>query len=295
MRLYRYMILLSVLALTAMPLSAQLLYKISGKGLSHPSYLFGTHHLIPVSSVLDVDNVFRCYNDCEAVVGELVIDEEAMAERISRAAMMDENINKYLTRYDSLLLDSALFEVTNLHLKELAYMRPSMIENIYSLSLYERCIPKDDKFATMDSYFQYLAVDLNKKIYGLETIDKQIEILFHSTSIKNQVKSLLETVRKSDDFCSELERFNALYLSEDLDAIYKKSLEIEGYSKSEKYLLLDARNEDWIDKIVTYIEQCPCFIAVGALHLPGKEGLIEMLKEKGYKVQPVTSKHKEKQ
>lgn len=289
----RRIVLSLLLVLAAGHLSAQLLYRISGRGLEKPSYIFGTHHLIPVSSVLEVDNVFRCYNDCEAVVGELVIDEEAMSARIAKAAMMTENINGYLTKSDSILLDSALFEVVNLHLTELAYMRPSMIENIYELSLYERCVPKDDKFATMDSYFQYLAVDLGKNIYGLETVDRQIELMFHSSSIKNQVKSLLRAVKSSEDFCSEAEYFNTLYLSGDLEAIYKKSMEMDGYSKSEQYLLLDARNEDWIDKIVSYIEQEACFIAVGALHLPGKAGLIEMLKKKGYKVQPVISKRNE--
>lgn len=289
----RRIVLSLLLVLAAGHLSAQLLYRISGRGLANPSYIFGTHHLIPVSSVLEVDNVFRCYNDCEAVVGELVIDEEAMSARIAKAAMMTENINGYLTKSDSILLDSALFEVVNLHLTELAYMRPSMIENIYELSLYERCVPKDDKFATMDSYFQYLAVDLGKNIYGLETVDRQIELMFHSSSIKNQVKSLLRAVKSSEDFCSEAESFNTLYLSGDLEAIYKKSMEMDGYSKSEQYLLLDARNEDWIDKIVSYIEQESCFIAVGALHLPGKAGLIEMLKKKGYKVQPVISKRNE--
>ena len=52
-------------------------------------------------------------------------------------------------------------------------------------------------------------------------------------------------------------------------------------------MLLNNRNKNWISKIDKYVKQKPTFIAVGAAHLGGQNGVISLLKKQGFKVEPV--------
>jgi uncharacterized protein YbaP (TraB family) len=67
-------------------------------------------------------------------------------------------------------------------------------------------------------------------------------------------------------------------------------IEAEDMTEAEKFLLVDERNHDWLPKIDEHIKQEPCFIAVGALHLPGNYGLINLLRKAGYKVKAIKDK-----
>ena len=76
----------------------------------------------------------------------------------------------------------------------------------------------------------------------------------------------------------------------DLDGLYEMLIEAEDMTEAEKFLLVDERNRDWLPKIEEKIKQEACFIAVGALHLPGNDGLINLLRKAGYKVKPLKDK-----
>ena len=80
-------ILLLVTLITTFSFSqAQLLWKISGNGLKHPSYLFGTHHLITIQFLDSVPGLFKAFNECETVVGEMVLNNIDVSAKIQQAA-----------------------------------------------------------------------------------------------------------------------------------------------------------------------------------------------------------------
>ena len=124
-------------------------------------------------------------------------------------------------------------------------------------------------------------------VYGLETIDDQLKMLLRSIPIERQAEILVETIRNSKNIKKENERLDSLYTSGDLNALYNMLVEEEDMNEAEKFLLVDERNHDWLPKIEKHIKQEPCFIAVGALHLPGNDGLINLLRKAGYKVKAV--------
>lgn len=269
-------------------IEAQLLYEIYGKGLKKSSYILGTHHAVPISSLVHIDNVFRCYNDCDAVVGEIVISEDSMiVNRMSEAATMNGLITDFLTQAEAESLDSALQKVLNLKLHDVAHLRPAMIQNIYEMTLYEKYFPAREDDSSMDSFFQILSIDQGKEIYGLESIDMQIELLLRSHTVQRQAQMLMATIRNTDKLQHDIEKLNNLYLSENLDSLYNWAIDFDRYSEDDIYRFVDKRNLAWIDKIVEYIKIKPCFIAVGALHLPGKTGILELLRKCGYKVRAV--------
>lgn len=268
---------------------AQLLYEISGNGLSKSSYLFGTHHWVEAEVAIEIPGVFRVFNDCDVVVSEFVDETdgnnpEDMQRRILTAAQMELSLHDLLNAEEALLVDSALNAEMGLSLADMQYFRPSMLTMIYEMSVAER-VNKNEM--PIDTYFQVAAAELGKRVCGLETLDKQLDIMFRSKSLEQQAKQLVETIRNTNGTKNGINEIDSLYKSEDLEALYEVLVKCENMTEAEKFLLVDERNRDWMPTIEKYIKTDACFIAVGALHLPGKEGLINLLQKAGYKVKAV--------
>ena len=269
-------------------INAQLLYEISGGGLEKSSYLFGTHHMVPVETATKIDGVFRAFNDCSTVIGEFVDDNpEEMQRQILASSKMDESIFKLLTPEEEVLIDSALQAELGLTLANVQYMRPNVIAMIYEMTVRERVLKSKAGDMAMDSYFQVAGSELGKMVYGLETVDDQLKMLLRSIAIERQTEILIETIRNTDDIITENAKLDSLYVQGNLEGLYDMLIETEDMTEAEKFLLVDERNHDWLPKIEEHIKQEPCFIAVGALHLPGNDGLINLLRKAGYKVKAV--------
>lgn len=272
-------------------INAQLLYEISGGGLEKSSYLFGTHHMVPVETATKIEGVFRAFNDCSAVIGEFVDDNpEEMQRQILAASKMEESIFKLLTPEEKSLIDSALQAELGLTLANVQYMRPNVTALIYEMTVRERVLKSQAGDMAMDSYFQVAASELGKAVYGLETIDDQLKMLLRSIPVERQAEILVETIRNTNDIIKESAKLDSLYVKGDLDGLYDMLIEAEDMTEAEKFLLVDERNRDWLPKIEEKIKQEACFIAVGALHLPGNDGLISLLRKAGYKVKPLKDK-----
>ena len=281
-------LILSIIYLLCVNLNAQLLYEISGNGLTKSSYLFGTHHMVPVQTATKIPGLFRAFNDCSAVVGEFVDDNpEEMQRQILIASKMEESIFKLLTPEEEVLIDSALQAELGLTLANVQYMRPNVIAMIYEMTVRERVLKPQMGDMAMDSYFQVAGSELGKAVYGLETVDDQLKMLLRSIPVERQAEILVETIRNTNDIITENSKLDSLYEKGDLEGLYEMLIETEDMTEAEKFLLVDERNHDWLPKIEKHIKQEPCFIAVGALHLPGNDGLINLLRKAGYKVKAV--------
>ncbi len=268
--------------------NAQLLYEISGNGLSKPSYLFGTHHMVSVGITKEIPGVFRAFNDCSAVVGEFVDDNpEEMQRMILAASKMEQSILDLLDADDVTLVDSALQAEMGLSLSNVQFMRPNVIALIYEMTMSERLNVNKSNDMSIDSYFQVAAAELGKEVYGLETLDMQLDMLLRSIPIERQAEVLVETIRNSKNIKKEYEEIEKLYKEGNLDKLYELLLTAEDMTEAEKFLLVDERNRDWMPKLEEYIKKEACFVAVGALHLPGKDGLLNLLKKAGYKIKAV--------
>lgn len=263
---------------------AQLLYRITSPHTKHTSYIFATHHAVPVSSLKNIDGVFRCYNSCDAVIGEIVLNEDSVALRMASEAQMASSISELLNKSDYDFVDSVLKATAGLRLSQVAYMRPAMIENIFYLSLFEQLFPGGTDDAQMDSFFQQAALQQGKPVYGLESADEQLQLLFHTNTVQQQAKQLVSTIRNASRLPLEISRLNELYLSENLDSLYRWSVDVEGMTPDEYKRMVTDRNCLWVERLDNMLKHEPCFIAVGALHLPGAEGLLSMLERKGYRI-----------
>lgn len=272
-------------------LQAQLLWKISGNGLKHPSYLFGTHHLIPLQFLDSVPGLYKAFNSCEMVVGEMVMSNVDATAKIQQAAIMPNYIrmSDLLNDEEYKMIDIELKSVLKMGLKELSIMNPSLILTLYEMEVYKKLTGYKEETQS-DSYFQLVATEKGKKVIGLENIDQQIKILFGNGSLERQADILVETIQQKDSILNEIQTLNKLYKSgkiEELIKLSKQKGSITDFSDEEYSVLVDNRNTDWITKLPTLFNESSCFIAVGALHLGGEKGLIKLLVKQGYHVKAV--------
>lgn len=272
-------------------LSAQLLWKISGNGLKQSSYLFGSHHLIPIQFLDSVPGLFKAFNECETVVGEIVIDNAEAAAFLQKAAIMPNKItmSSLLPRDQYQLVDNELRNILHLGLKELDLMNPGLITILYETELYRQATGYSPDIS-LDSYFQLVAVDKGKNIKGLETIEKQVETLFSNKNLQYQAEELVHSIQHKDSILKEMCTVNQLYRKgklKELASFSKKDKLLSDMSEEEYIQLLDARNEEWMKILPSLIKNSSCFIVVGALHLAGEKGLIYQLQKLGYKIKPV--------
>ena len=270
------------------PTQAQLLWKVSGNGLKHPSYLFGTHHLIPISFLDSVSGLYKAFNSCEVMVGEMVMSNIDATAKMQLAAIMPNHIKlaDLLNVEEYKLVDAELKSILKIGLKEVAIMNPTLILSLYEIEIFKKMLGITDDVQS-DSYFQLVATEKGKQVIGLETIDQQISFLFGNGSLERQADILVESIQQKDSTFNEMRLLNKLYKNGEIEVLVnlaKKKGKITDMTEEEYAKLVDNRNADWLTKLPKLMHESSSFIAVGAMHLGGENGLIKKLQKAGYKV-----------
>jgi uncharacterized protein YbaP (TraB family) len=273
-----------------------LLWKISGNGLRKPSYLFGTHHLAPVSFLDSVAGIGAAFGKTEQTVGELDLGNmpEMQLKILGEAAMpQGTTCATLLSPDDAALLDSMLRAVTGLGLDQLGQFKPAMLSNLISVSLYQLYYPSTAQGENLDLYFQEEALKRSRPVTGLETAEDQIEVLLNLQPLERQAELLMCMVKHPELLKEQMDELQAAYHAQDIQAL-SKLYEKENpddpcpSTEEEKNALNGDRNRKWLEKLPTIMGEKSSFIAVGCLHLTGDDGLIEGLRKLGYKVEAVS-------
>jgi uncharacterized protein YbaP (TraB family) len=135
----------------------------------------------------------------------------------------------------------------------------------------------------MDKYLQNLGRTKGKQIGGLETMDYQLNLLYGS-SLKDQAEALMEMVRKGNSK-ELLIALTEAYKTQDLKLLWK--IFQEQMTPYEYEALVTVRNHNWIEQMVELVPAQSSLFVVGSGHLLGDDGLITLLKDRGFKVKPV--------
>jgi uncharacterized protein YbaP (TraB family) len=131
--------------------------------------------------------------------------------------------------------------------------------------------------------------DSEKEIRGLETIVAQAAV-FDSIPYENQAEELLKTIDSMEKSKAMFAVMLKAYKNQQLDEI-EKLINDPGFGmEGNQDVLLDNRNKNWVDQLKEIMKTKPVFIAVGAGHLPGKTGLIELLRGAGFTVRPLENR-----
>jgi uncharacterized protein YbaP (TraB family) len=257
-----------------------LLWKVSGKDVSKPSYLFGTIHILPEDKYFFTDKMQAALTSTDVLALEVEMDVP-LAEQMKMAGEMimpdGKSWSDYMTAEEYAAVKSAF--VDSLGFKEKKMEKYSKIRPIYvsGLILSELL----GKVKMYEQELTSLAKKGKKTIIGLETFQEQMDIV-GSIPLEDQIEDLKETT------ASMVRDYNEMldaYVSQNLTEL-KKLSDDESFDKMEAKLLTE-RNDRWVKAIQEKLNTTPTFYAVGAMHLVGEKGLIEQLKTAGYSVEAV--------
>jgi len=134
--------------------------------------------------------------------------------------------------------------------------------------------------------FNQLAQENEIEVKGLETIAEQMA-LFDSLSNEQQVEMLMETIRDGDKAIETIKEMQEIYNQQNVDTLYLLISSDDGVIGAEQEKFLDDRNQNWVPKIIEQMAKSSTFIAVGAGHLGGPNGVIRLLEKEGYILKPI--------
>ena len=284
------------LLMWASAIQAQIFYKVSGNGLEKPSYIFGTHHIAPLSVIDSVAGARKALADADRIVGEIDMTmgqmQLAAALQPFMMAPTDSTLRDLIAPADYERISEKFKEyapMPGLTLDALSMMRPMVAQSIVSLSSLSKDLPGYNPQEQLDGYFQTEGKKAGKEVIGLETPEMQGRLLYTFTPITRQAADLVEMLDHPEKITEQSKKLNASYLAQDLDALLMLT-EVDDSHSEFVTALLDRRNADWLTKLPAILSEGSCFVAVGALHLAGPKGIVEGLRSLGYTVEPMMKK-----
>lgn len=285
---------LLLLIATTVSVNAQLLWQISGNGLEKPSYLFGTHHIAPVSVIDSVAGLTDAIASVDKIYGEMVMSEanSPQSQQIMMGYAMapqDSLLTQVLTPAQVDSLDTMLKRYMGpmVSANQFAQLKPTMLSTLLALMQSQAIFPNFNPQQQLDGEIQKRGAALGKEICGFETIQDQCNALFGS-SIIEQAESLMDMVRNDDKAGEMAKKLAKAYLSGDLDAMLALMEDpANGASEEWSERMINSRNANWMRVMAGLLPSASVLVAVGAGHLPGEKGLISLLRKNGYSVDPV--------
>lgn len=268
-----------------------LLWKIEKAGQAEPSYLFGTIHLIPKDDYFLPNGLEEAFDKSKNIVFEIDMDEMSdmgsMMGMFSNLMMKDGTTLKDLMNGQEYAEVSKYFDGMGLPMFLLEKVKPMFLSVLAEVNM----SPDEMQSGEMISYETELyerAKKSSKDVNGLETMQYQLS-LFDSIPYKDQAVMLLDAIHATNTNSDLYDQTVTLYKQQNIEAMLKMEGEgNEGDTTGFGNVLINNRNKNWIPIMSKMMKTGPVFFAVGAGHLPGDNGVLNLLKKQGYKITPVS-------
>lgn len=259
---------------------SSLLWEISGEDIKEPSYLYGTIH-ISDKCVFAYDSIVeeKLY-ECDAYAMEILMDN-IDAETLKNATIMEDNsLDQLLGEKDYEFLDSVFTEKLGISIMLFNKVKPFFIaaELMQEVSEGNMSLP-------MDLYFLELAKKANKKTLGIEKFQDQVDAI-DKIPLEQQVELLLKGLRDTTFSEEPFEEMLESYMSAELEKMSEMTNDTLYPDQFHKAFNID-RNKNMALNIVRIIKEQTTFCAVGAAHLGGEKGVINLLRQQGFILKPI--------
>jgi uncharacterized protein YbaP (TraB family) len=253
-----------------------LLWEISGNGLSKSSYLYGTIHMICGNDYFLSDKTKKAFTASENLVLEVNLSDAKELSVAQQLAYGKELLSKTLSPEQLNDLDALLQKRTGMTVKQVDKFSLMAVMSLITMKSFG-CV--DIKSYEME--FIAMAKDSNKSVTGFETLQAQMDFLSKAYSDAAMITMLQES---NDDATKKMVQN---YIQENLPELYKDITAPKVMNENARKWLLDVRNENWAVKMPDMMKDKSTFFAVGAAHLLGEQGVINLLRKKGYIVKPI--------
>jgi uncharacterized protein YbaP (TraB family) len=256
-----------------------LLWKISGNGLTKPSYIFGTMHLICKEDYVLRDKVTEALKNSDGFYTEINFADMSSMVSLQKMMVSDIPLSKRISKEKYKKLSSLLQKKLNISIETFELMSDMAIVS----TITTKTFPCED-IKLYEIELLQLAMLQNKELGGLETVEEQVKFMEDSMNIDTGI-TMLENMNPSED--NESMQLSKLYAQEKLieltDLINKTS-----YMDNKVYdILLNQRNQNWANNIPELIKNKSIFFGVGAAHLAGEKGILKLLKNQGFTIEPI--------
>lgn len=274
-------ILLGLLSTASKGQESSNLWKIEGNGIK-TSYIFGTMHLIPQKEFNLKDKVKLAFENSEQVVLELDMASPEFMKEIMAHSYLEtgKELKSYMDDSEYELLDVYLKEKTGTGMQIYNTVRPFMLLSVILMTF------SDEPMASFEMTLMNMAKEADKEIEGLETFASQVAIFEH-TPYEKQIDDLVEMIKNPDENAELFNKMAKLYTSENIEGLYDY---MDDYMDNDIEMMkkfLDDRNQNWIPEIAKFSKAHATFYGVGAGHLGGAQGVVNLLKNAGYTVTPI--------
>jgi len=262
---------------------SSLLWKITGPDMESESYLFGTMHLIEKEYFLFPKKLQKLVSKTDQLVMEIAGLPNQMDAM--KYVMLDEG--SFFDFFNEAQTDTILrWAKAEFKMEEPAFsaafskMKPFVI---VQMATQVQFMGKTESY---EMTFDEIAKEHEIPMKGLETIEQQMSF-FDELTDEQQVEMVMAGIRDAEESIETMREMQQTYVSQNVDALYQMINEDDGVISEEQAKFLDNRNANWIPQIKELIKSTNSFIAVGAGHLGGPNGVIRLLEKGGYTLTPL--------
>ncbi|MCW3094195.1 MAG: lipoprotein [Ferruginibacter sp.] len=261
-----------------------LFWEITGNGLEKPSYLFGTMHVSSKMVFHLSDSFYYAMKNVDAVALEL--NPDLWQGQMVRLDRLKENYANFVQSPGGDFLTENSFSINDYdtELKAALSTEPTVVNSLLYRSFKTREDFEEDTF--LDLYIFQTGKRLGKRSAGVEDYNETEKVVLEAYGDMAKEKK-----KKNIDFDGESmrdigQKIQNAYRSGDLDLMDSLDLLTER-SDAFREKFLYKRNEIQAGSIDTILKQSSLFVGVGAAHLPGPRGIIELLRKMGYHLRPI--------
>jgi len=260
--------------------SGSLLWKIEGNNIQ-PSYVYGTIHLLPQTRFKLQDKVREAFTSAQQIVLELDIDQADFQTSFMKNIPMKDGktLQDLMDQEDYQKLDAALQNLIGSGIQPFNTWKPIGISSLLIMQFI------DGPPASFERSFVSMAKEQEKELLGLETVEEQMAA-FDNIPYQEQIDDIMEMLDQPDRSQGIFMEMVEQYLQEDVEGLYRFTTR---YLDTEEEInsLLHVRNRNWIPRIGELAKENSTFFGVGAAHLGGEQGILNLLQEAGYTLTPV--------
>lgn len=261
-----------------------LLWKVERSGSPNPpNYVFGTIHSDEPSVANPPPPAIAALTSSRLFMMELLPDAEALAT-VAQALFSGTGTSL------KALLGPSLFAKAESALAERGIPRRAADRLAPWAAMVALSMPKPRNGLPLDLVLYAAAQSQNKPALGIETAAEQTAV-FTSLSQSEQIALLKDTLDYLPQIDQAVVDMHRLYIARDLAAMVKLN---DKYAPRDAALarkvmdaLIDSRNQRMVQRIEGELQKGGAFVAVGALHLPGRKGVLNLLRLGGYRVSVV--------
>lgn len=259
-----------------------LLYKISGKDLSQPSYLYGTIHMICPDDFIISDKLKNAMTSAKTLYLEMDMDDPVIMQDMMKGMQEKEGykLENIFRPEDFIKLKTFMADSIGTDVNAFQQYKPMVLMSLVMMKALPCPMP-----SSYETTLMTMAKEQQKSVEGLENIADQMHV-FDKMADTTEARMIMEYVNDMKKQREYFAKMVAAYKEQDVEKLHaflKDSPDLAGY---EDVMVYD-RNRNWIPVIEKAAKKEATFFACGAMHLGGSQGVISLLRNQGYTVEPI--------